>query len=651
MNSTHRKELDGLRGICIISVILYHLEIPFFSGGFLGVDIFFVLSGYLITKILLEKKINIFSFYVRRARRILPALLVFLFIISIFVYYSYIDTNILKNYALSLFANILFISNFFFSQEVNYFNNDNIFYPLLHTWSLAVEIQYYFFYPIILFFLLKYFKNNIFKYFLIIILLNIFLIQFSGNLKSTYPFIEDKFFFFNQSFYLNFFSPLSRIWEFLFGSIICFVKIKKININKFTNFFILPCGYFLIIYSIGSITADGYYPNIYTLPAVIGSCIVLIYENKLSFTYKIITNQLLVFFGLISFSLYLWHYPIIALANYFYSEINVHHKFISFAIFFLLSFFSYNFIEKPFRRKNIINNKLFFYFIFCITTLIIILGYVIYKDDSKDKYVNKLFSGYLFSSDLLESNFQKNEILNKTSSDLNLIQEDQNKLKNILVIGDSHGLDFAMILRGNKNLVKFNNINFYNIELHHFTRNKYDDQEKVHNFLNSTLFKNLDILIIADSMYPFRVSKELENDFAGIKYLADVLKNKKDIILVNQSPYFIGYTNPVKTVLLKQAIPSELPEISISKEIYKLIPRQVFSINNQLSVLAKNYKIALFDMFSIFCDNILKVCSFKTEKNNLLFFDTNHLSNEGIKYMSQNNNFFDLLYKKIRNNN
>ena len=187
--------------------------------------------------------------------------------------------------------------------------------------------------------------------------------------------------------------------------------------------------------------------------------------------------------------------------------------------------------------------------------------------------------------------------------------------------------------------------------MHHFTRNKYDDQEKVHNFLNSTLFKNLDILIIADSMYPFRVSKELENDFAGIKYLADVLKNKKDIILVNQSPYFIGYTNPVKTVLLKQAIPSELPEISISKEIYKLIPRQVFSINNQLSVLAKNYKIALFDMFSIFCDNVLKVCSFKTEKNNLLFFDTNHLSNEGIKYMSQNNNFFDLLYKKIRNNN
>jgi len=642
MKKFYRPEIDGLRGICVLSVIFYHLEFPFFYGGFLGVDIFFLISGYLITKILLDKKINFLDFYERRARRILPALFFFLFVTTFVVYYFYLDTKILKDYALSLFSNILFISNFFFSQKINYFNNDNAFHPLLHTWSLSVEEQFYIIFPIIIFIFSKYKKKNMNYYFLFFILLNIIFIQLSGNLKKNYPFIEKDLLFFNQSYYFNFFLLSSRIWEFLMGALIYSCIKKRTERSLLLNYCLVPTGYLLIFYSFILITPDRSNPNIYTLIPLLGASIVMIYENKSTVTYKFITSRLLKFFGIISYSLYLYHHPIISIANYNNFNQNYNQKFLIFFILVFIAILSFIFIEKPFRNKDIINRDIFYKFITTLFFTNLFLSVYLYNDDAKSKYIYKLFSNYSFSKNLLDNNYLEKETLKRNSNNLDKIQNNKNN-NNILVIGDSHGADFTMILRNNLFLTKNNNINFYNIETHHFTRNNLDDLVRVNNFFKSSLFIEADTILIADAMYPYRISKDLKNDLDGIKFLNNQLKNNKKIILINQSPYFFGSHNPVKTIILRKGRNSFLSDNYISNEIYKLIPNNFFELNKKIEKISKEENIQIFDVFSIFCDNDKKICKFKDNKNNLLFFDSNHISDEGIKFISRDFRFNNLL--------
>jgi peptidoglycan/LPS O-acetylase OafA/YrhL len=612
------------------------LEIPYFQGGFLGVDIFFLISGYLITKILLgRKEVGLEHFYEGRIRRILPPLLVYLFLTTIFIFFFYKDNSIFKNYSLSLVSSIFFFSNFFFNHSVNYFNNENVWHPLLHTWSLSIEEQFYLFYPIILIFLIKFFKDKIIYFFVLIILINIIFIQFSGNLKLNFPFIEDKFLFFNQSFYFNFFSPLARAWEFLIGSLIYFISLKKYKINNWINFIILPISYVLILYSITSLYYNSFWPNIYTLIPLIGSSIILLYENKKSLTYKIITNKLLVFLGIISYSLYLWHHSIISITNYLYGDVIFYNKILILIVSLLISILSWSFIETPFRDRKTINKVFLYIFIIIFVLINIFLAAFIYYDQSKQKNINKLFENYSFAQNL-NNNFKDDQIkLLRLNNNLKSTQNDPSKINNILVIGDSHGVDLFRILTNNKILKETSNINFYNIEPHHFKKNNLDEMQKVDNFFKSDLYINANIIIVSDFISPSSSHKFIKNNFDGIKYLNSVNNNNKKFILANQSPFFLGNYDPVRTVILKNYLDSKFSEKFIGHAIYKLIPKMFFSLNDDIFNFAHKEKIILFDLFDIFCDKTNNECKFKTNKNELIFFDASHITQKGAEYISQ----------------
>ena len=424
------------------------------------------------------------------------------------------------------------------------------------------------------------------------------------------------------------------------GSLVYFIHFKKKK-NFLVNYFIIPFSYFLIFYSITNISTDRFYPNIYTLLPLIGGTIILIYENKLSITYRFITNKILIFFGLISFSLYLYHHSLISIFNYLYFNINLYQKFLIFLFSIIISFLSFKYIEKPFRNKNIFSKKIFFFIIFFLSLINIFIGIYIYNNNSKKEYSNKLYSDYSYSADLLDINFLQKEI-QKKNNNLEIIKNYENT--NILVIGDSHGVDFSMILRNYLPLKADNNINFYNIELHHFTRNKLDDLEKVNIFFKDKIFKDSDIIIISDSIYSYKILKELKNDLDGIRYLSRLLKNKKKIILVNQSPYFLGNFHPVKTIILRNRNNYKLSDQEMSQELYKLIPLKILELNKKLKEIAEEEDIPLFDLFSIYCSNIKKECKFKDDKNHLLFFDTNHISDMGIRYISKDPKLNNLLY-------
>ena len=153
MHYTYRKDIDGLRALAVLPVIFYHAGFKLFSGGFVGVDIFFVISGYLITNIILkdlsEKKFSIINFYERRARRILPALFTVILATSL-LSYIFLTKSELGFYFQSVIATVFFFSNFYFWKNAPYFNSESELQPLLHTWSLSIEEQFYIVFPIIM---------------------------------------------------------------------------------------------------------------------------------------------------------------------------------------------------------------------------------------------------------------------------------------------------------------------------------------------------------------------------------------------------------------------------------------------------------------------------------------------------------------------
>ena len=262
------KRIDGLRAIAVLTVIIYHLNIVLnnfriFPGGFFGVDIFFVISGYLITGILIEKKITIKEFYIRRARRILPMLLIVVLLTSITGYFILLPDQLIELSETSL-SNLLFSQNIYFWLDgQKYADETSLIKPLLHTWTLSVEEQFYFFYPLIILF----FKINN-RYISIVLLITFSSLFFSKLIEFYAP---------NFNFYLIF----SRAWEIGFGCSIYFVK-KNL---KFKPGFLISeilgfIGLFLIFFSICFYDDKNNYPNFTTLLPVIGTTIIIINNNR-----------------------------------------------------------------------------------------------------------------------------------------------------------------------------------------------------------------------------------------------------------------------------------------------------------------------------------------------------------------------------------
>jgi peptidoglycan/LPS O-acetylase OafA/YrhL len=219
----YREEIDGLRSIAVIPVILYHSGLRiYFSGGYVGVDIFFVISGYLITSVIEneceEDKFSLINFYSRRCRRILPALFLILFLSSLFAYYLMLPEQ-LKEFGESLISIIFLNSNiYFWWKDDGYFSQLTELNPLVHTWSLAVEEQFYFIFPLLCY---LFYKKKF--YFIILLIcfafISLFLAQWGGNFQSI---AIEQFQMFSQHRYASFYLPIGRIWELLLGAFVAF---------------------------------------------------------------------------------------------------------------------------------------------------------------------------------------------------------------------------------------------------------------------------------------------------------------------------------------------------------------------------------------------------------------------------------------------
>ena len=432
MKLVYRPEIDGLRSIAVVSVILYHagivlFDFRIFEGGFIGVDIFFVISGYLITSVILKElnETGSFSFkyfYERRVRRILPALL-FVMVVSMPFAWVFLLPSDFTDFSKSILYSLGFSSNFYFNYSGQIYGAENsLLKPFLHTWSLSVEEQYYILFPIFLLFIFKYFK----KYLSFILILSFVTSLVMAEWGSrNYP---------SATFYFLH----SRMWELIIGSILAYFEIFK-NLKRKKDrskiSLILPSiGIILIGHSMLFFNDKMFHPSFYTLSPIIGVCLVIFFSHKDEFITKILSTKLFVGIGLISYSLYLWHYPIFAFSRIIeFTSGSVEKKILLAVIILILSIFSYFFIERPARnRKYKFKIILSFIFLF-LFTLIFTNSTVIAKKGYKERIPQMLQNSFVASATLFKEQNNKN-CIDKTGR----CTFNSSASKKVFIIGDSH---------------------------------------------------------------------------------------------------------------------------------------------------------------------------------------------------------------------
>lgn len=331
--------LDGLRALAVVAVIFFHYHIPGFQGGYVGVDIFFVISGFLITGIIQKQyqtgKFTFLSFYKKRFYRIYPALLFVnacTFVLAAFLF----SPSHLENMGKNLLGALSFTSNFVYWRSIGYFQVLDSYDPFVPTWSLSIEIQYYLLFPVFYILLLRFFPRQTGGIILAVAIASLLLAEI--GLRYTNNFV-----YYNLPF---------RFFEFAVGSLCCLTlgggQIKRLN----TRFFPLA-GTGLILLSLVLFDNQTPFPGVWALlPCIGAACIIL--SDRRSVGYRLFDNPLSIYIGKISYSFYLIHWPVYVLFSYWYfNEVSLYQKFFLFLVAAGLAVLTYHFIENSYRRRDL----------------------------------------------------------------------------------------------------------------------------------------------------------------------------------------------------------------------------------------------------------------------------------------------------------
>ena len=415
---TYRKDIDGMRAIAVVSVILFHLG--FFPNGYLGVDIFFVISGYLITQIIykecVKENFTIANFYLRRIRRILPLVLVVCLVAQLVAYFVMLPDD-LENLAQSVIATNLFSNNILLLlTSKNYWDVVNEYKPLMHTWSLGVEEQFYVVFPLVFLFL----QGKKAKYILGIIIsmtlisLMMFLLQ---------PNTEPKFYLIQY-----------RFFELAIGGIGAILLLDR-SIDARFKPILLSIIFAVLIF--GSYIS----PDLRILIVTIASLGILVPSAESKFIKLVLENPVSVYLGKISFSLYMWHQLYLAFGRYFvFEHVSIPSAIIVGILIVITSAISYQFIEQPFRNKAKISTKAILVFTASMFILNVGFAFYLYKINGVVRDIPELglAKDQQFTGNL---NFAYNDRINGFNKPFTSVGK-----KKILIIGDSFARDWANVM-------------------------------------------------------------------------------------------------------------------------------------------------------------------------------------------------------------
>tara|TARA_E500000178_G_scaffold220054_1_gene217146 strand:- start:2228 stop:4150 length:1923 start_codon:yes stop_codon:yes gene_type:complete len=635
MKKFYRPDIDALRGIAVLSVLFYHAKFSIFNqnlfiGGFLGVDIFFVLTGYLITTMLLgehknNNSIDVFGFYLRRIRRLIPALLVVISISTLFSFFL-LDPQKIKEFSQSVYFSLVFLPNFYFHYFGNFYGQDvNLFKPLLHLWSLGIEEQFYVFYPLFIIITFKYFK----RFFIFFLFIGFTLSILFAEYASTYH----KMF--------SFYMLPSRAWEIILGSILGFYLLKKKNILQISDkskSLLYLTSIIILIYFIFNFDIHQFkHPTSITIiPLLAVSTIIILGANATkNIFYNILSNKVLVFFGKISYSLYLYHFIIFSFFRNSFLEENIIVKFFLVLISILFSYLSYSYIEQVFRNKKLpIKNLIFFIGFFTLG----ILSFNSYFSLNK----NLLKKDYIIDG-IRITEWHDTVKARKDLSKFNTESFLKNGNTNVLISGNCHSNEIYLSLIYNQN--KFKKYNFSHIQY---------DFENLENIIlsNNQKYKDSNIIILNSRWDKESADKKFEKLEILIKKFK---KDEKKIILISSFPEFkykkykyklrnVYLTNYKKKLIDKKSSDLSEDEIKSLRRKYYLDYKEnkwLININKKLKEISIESDIEYLEFSDLICDHKTQSCNFRLEKSkDEIFRDYGRFSHKGLKYIGE------LLYER-----
>jgi peptidoglycan/LPS O-acetylase OafA/YrhL len=630
----YRDEINGLRAVAVLSVIFYHINPSFLSGGWLGVDIFYVISGYLITNLIISDfnkgNFSFKNFYIKRIKRILPALF-FCLIITIPFSWLLLTPKAMLEFSSSIQSTLFFYSNIFFSNLDFYNAEPTKYMPLLHTWSLAIEEQFYIFYPAVVFFIYRYFQKFIFYGLSAIMVFSIYLNSTTADITK---------------FYL----AQYRIWELIFGALVVFTY-KKINIkySEITGIFMI---FFSLFYFENTLVSlNSLEPK---LLVCIGTALVINSSSK-QHIYKLLSNNLLRRIGLVSYSAYLIHQPVIAFLNtfeekYFYIS-NIYKNIIILVLVFGVAGLSWQFIEEPSRKNSITKVSK----ILIIEFIVIFSFTVLSKSDNgfetaRFNHVPNIVKYYSENINIFPSSFDNtgylysNKTCNKSVGEVKYCTWfNSYSKKNIYLLGDSQTNALSVSFLYNlDNFSNTHNLNFLRGRSGRCLLSKQSD--------NVEFVKACDDEAYEDFIYNLDESSDIVIAFGRF----DTWLSKKGQLEINcfECDYvqtfkqrLEGIAKHAKALYIIQPIPTYSFNVS-QRYLYKKETwgepitldlrdweSRIKETDNFLKNVSKD-NITVIPTVDIFCNEISYYC-YASSIDQLYYSDSNHLTLEGANLITE----------------
>lgn len=642
----YRPEIDGLRTIAVLAVLIYHAHFlvgdeVLLKGGFFGVDVFFVISGFLITSIIMKElqasgKFSFLNFYERRARRILPALFLVILVALPFAWHLLLPSQMI-DFGKSILSTLLFGSNFYWYDSLQQYGAESaLLKPFLHTWSLAVEEQYYILFPIILLVIYKWFRSYT------VVLLTAGLLLSLG----LSDFVTSK----SQS--ISFYMLPTRFWELLAGSLlanILYFHPQKEN-DAFLNKTMPILGLYLIGYALFFVEFESHHPGYITLLPVLGTVLIIWFANEKDLVTKVLSSRFFVATGLVSYSLYLWHYPIFAFGRIINPSPSFIEKIIWIVLTMVFSILGYFLVEKPFRNRNRVSLKVFILItLLAIVVIVAVSSFfikkhpstpqverlqVIYGDNVVDNKVltrkswgvlEKIHSQFGYSS-------KRKTAANKASASEReqLWFSDTAKTK-VLIVGNSHSKDLF-------NALELNKESFPDMDFARYGTNSNASIAEINVMKASPNFKAADIVLISTRFNNGTTLHRLEGEAITKlpRFIQEIKKEGKTVVLALNTQEFkpyLGYKNIFDGYIRSHK--GRLDPEELKSLYYSLKLEVIDDVNRKLIDIARENSIDYFDKYPFICSDVTQTCDGITDGGLKSFYDYGHYTLDGAKYFGR----------------
>jgi peptidoglycan/LPS O-acetylase OafA/YrhL len=660
-NSSHlshpkyRPDIDGLRALAVLAVVAFHGFPNWMKGGFIGVDVFFVISGYLISTILFENLDNgtfsFIEFYSRRIRRIFPALILILVACFAFGWFTLLADEY-KQLGKHIAAGAGFISNLVLWSDAGYFDNSADTKPLLHLWSLGVEEQFYIIWPVLLWFAWKR------KFNLLSITILVAAVSFSLNLKGI-----------KHDALATFYSPQTRFWELLAGTLLAWftlyrkcayqsLKLKidsclaaviyreKTENNGATLSNVLSMmGLALLVYGFWRINKESAFPGWWALIPIAGTVLLIAAGSKTWINRHILSNRFAVWFGLISFPLYLWHWPLLSFARIIENETpsrEIRIGLVLIAV--VLAWVTYWLIERPIRLGE--RNRLKITLLIATMTMVAYLGFNTFERNGlqlrKIAFEAAILENYNYFNGKSEETFWAEGcfnlnhgveffIANKCDAQIT------NGTNNAFIIGDSHSAYLSQYLKGYLIGNKYS--------VHHYSTayctplSTQDRRQRCRDINNYVWEKILDVkpelLIISGYYLAWAESSDYGESVPYDEYISlKVAQLKslgiKNILILGQIP---TWKDGLPQLLTRKFV---LKHRKIPVRTYEGITPESLAWDSKLASKTYPNGVHYLSLKNLLCneDGCMTIVG-QNLREDLIVFDYGHLTKSGAKFLTE----------------